>query len=101
MAPQEQVAMRRDVHRWFLLGLAFAGILTSIGAILLQSDTPVVVMIVGSWVALIGIVFNVRHRRVSAFAGRDIRFRSREMRCPWARDMRLRFSGSTGHASLR
>jgi hypothetical protein len=101
MAPQEQKAMRRDVHRWFLLGLAFSGILTLTALILAQNNAPVVGTIVGSWVMLGSIVISVRHRRRYASFAREPRLRSREMRCPWARDLRMHFSGASGHASLR
>jgi hypothetical protein len=99
MAPQEQAAMRRDVHRWFLLGLAFSGILTLVALILVQNGGPIAIAIIASWVVAGGIALSLRYRRGASYA-RVPRFRSREMRCPWAKDLRMRFSAA-GPMTLR
>ena len=78
--------MRWGMHKWFLLGMFASAVITTLFAIMIESvglSIAVVVLYLLVSSALLFLYFRRRH-----VMGTD--FRSRELRCKWAKDLSMR-----------
>jgi hypothetical protein len=76
--------MRRDLHKWFFVGVAFSIAATIVGCIL-QDDASAMAMLLAMQAIVLLIGFSTMYRRRAwrevCATMRDSSFRSHELRC--------------------
>ena len=89
--------MRRDLHKWFLAGVALSMVMTFIVCIL-QDDASAMALLMTLQGIVLLIGFGTMHRRRAwkevCATMRDDRFRSHELRCRLRADVPLKRKGN-------
>ncbi len=88
--------MRRDIHKWFLAGIALSILATIIVCILQDAAAAMMLLLVSQGIILL-VGFNLMYRRRAwrevCTGMKDERFRSHELRCRVLADDAMRRKG--------